>query len=482
MGLLDSAARTARELTLWGIERTAGAAAFVGEAAAATAGKLAAGKVGVKSAGEVMREAAETAREVGDGARNLAILAGDVPAFFADRAVTLFGRSAEPLKSFAELLQDPDRSINSFDVLLDMMHLFLKGPAAIVVGDTIAQMDREWAERKAAAGGAMTLEDVWQIRHALTSINGSRLYPESYRDHVYPALSTVLSEAVQDQLEGETFYPPSHALMEIAREMDLDSIRHTIAFLKQTIADNASDPRVVSSIDTEAFEQGFEEAKRKDIEAAGTGVDPYKRYCELAWRLIREVSLGAATGFLSKAIVTMPEVEDYLEAVSEDPSVAQERLPPPSLRVFMYVSDANLEGESIYSATNPLHRARVPFPPETSQLARDFLDAYVDTAAGERRKIDHLFYSARRIIFTALHHWEKEDVTELTADEVVRLAGGPSGEDEIYPRFRHAIEKTLEQLQEQARQGADVHQLKDPRFSTHHATVIAEAENAGVGR
>jgi hypothetical protein len=275
------------------------------------------------------------------------------------------------------MMRADKRRLSRFALLRDLFNGFLHGPPAIVARDTFAQLTREVVDLKRKLGLRVTVKDLANVLAALHGIESSRRYVQGY-ESIYAHLRARLSPAAVARLGRDTFFPPSDALIELAKSFEVGRLPQTVAFLEQATR-NASSPAEARDLRAQ-----WERAMAED------GAGAYEHFARSAWLLIYSVAFKMPRGFLRGALASIPHVESYLQATG-DPGLRYYDVlagAPKLLRVMVYFADANRENHA-------LQGAYIPFPRATSEYSEHALDGYLKTVLGEAAS-RHVLFSANR--------------------------------------------------------------------------------------
>ena len=275
-------------------------------------------------------------------------------------------------------------------MLKDLFVVFLRGPAAVVARDSFSQVLRAFVDLKRRLGLRLGVNDLARVLAALNAIEGSRRYLRGY-EFIYAHLKARLSPLVTARLDRHGIFPPSAALIEVARNFEVGRLPRTVAFLEQVT-------RSASAAQDGDLRRQWEAALSED------GLAAYEHFNRSAWLQIYMVAFLGPRDFLLGAIASIPSVAPYLRATQDRGLRYYDVLAdaPKLVRVMIYVADANREGHALRGAS-------VPFPRSTSEYAERALDRYLEKALGGPSAKAHVLFSANR------EKAEREDPIDVQA-------------------------------------------------------------------
>ena len=296
------------------------------------------------------------------------------------------------------------RTLSRIVLVRDLFNGFLHGPPAIVARDMSAQLVREWVDLKRRLGLPLTVKDLKRVLAALHGIESSRRYVHGY-EFIYAYLRARLSRAAAARLDRDAFFPPSDALIELAKSFEVGRLPRTVAFLEQ------------ATQRTSAPAEALDLRERWEAAMAEDGAGAYEHFTRRAWLLIYSVAFKMPRGFLRGALASIPHVESYLQA-TRDPGLHYYDVladAPKLLRVMIYFADANREGHA-------LRGAYIPFPPATSEYSARALDGYLEAVLEEPAARRHVLFSENR------ERVEHEDPLDVHGafDQALRAAANGS--------------------------------------------------------
>lgn len=270
------------------------------------------------------------------------------------------------------------RKLSRFGLLRDLFNGFLRGPAAVVARDTLAQAKREVVDLKRRLGLRLTVKDLTNVLAALHGIESSRRYVCGY-EFIYAHLRARLSPAAAARLGRDSFFPPSDALIDLAKGFGLGRLPRTTAFLEQATR-RASAPAEAGDLRAQ-----WEGAMAED------GAGAYEHFTRSAWLFIYSVAFKMPRSNLPRVLVGISRVESYIQATG-DPGLRYYDVladAPRFLRIMIYFADANREGHA-------LQGAYIPFPRATSERSERALDGYLETVLGAPFASRHVLFSKNR--------------------------------------------------------------------------------------
>ncbi len=284
------------------------------------------------------------------------------------------------------------KDLRPLELIKDLMVPFLKGPMALVASDAATEVAEALVVRKASTGDDLSADDLCALSRGIENLHGSALYPLSYKFicHTFDELAAGQTIERHDDLP---IYPPgSPELIKLAER--LIKLRSQLIPTEELINRGLENPQLLG-----------DPRYRSDLKHAVENNAAYKEYRSKSNDLTLAVIGPAATGFLIKALESIPRAEPYLRQIMEevedesataDPDYIKMLIEaPPYVRVITYVSEANDQGHHITGT-------RIPFTAATTERVKDELNGMLSRLFGAQANRNP-FYSTQRALFYTRH-------------------------------------------------------------------------------